>query len=241
MKNDKSPGSDGLTKEFYVCFFNEVSNTLITALNHSFTTGLLSTSQRQAVITLIEKKGKDKRFMKNWRPISLINVDTKIASKALAARMENVLTSIVHCNQTAYVKDRYIGESIRLITDLLAYTEENSIGGILFSADFEKAFDSVEHSFIFATLKSFGFGAQFIQWIRTIFNSTESCVINNCHSTGFFPLERGTRQGDPLSAFLFILCLETLFIQIRDNESIKGININTYQIKLSAYADEIGI
>ena len=65
MKNDKSPGSDGLTKEFYVCFFNEVSNTLITALNHSFTTGMLSTSQRQAVITLIEKKGKDKRFMKN--------------------------------------------------------------------------------------------------------------------------------------------------------------------------------
>ena len=201
MKNDKSPGSDGLTKEFYVCFFNEVSNTLITALNHSFTTGMLSTSQRQAVITLIEKKGKDKRFMKNWWPISLINIDTKIASKALAARMENVLTSIVHCNQTAYVKDRYIGESICLITDLLAYTEENSIRGILFSADFEKAFDSIEHSFIFTTLKSFGFGTQFVQWIRTIFNSTESCIINNCHSTGFFPLERGTRQGDPLSAF----------------------------------------
>ena len=156
MKNDKSPGSDGLTKEFYVCFFNEISNILITALNHSFTTGMLSTSQRQALITLIEKKGKD-RFMKNWRPISLINVDTKITSKALAARMENVLTSIVHCNQTAYVKDRYIGESIRLITDLLAYMEENSIGGILFSADFEKAFDSIEYSFICAALKSFGF------------------------------------------------------------------------------------
>ena len=185
MKNDKSPGSDGLTKEFYVCFFNEVSNILITALNHSFATGMLSTSQRQALITLIEKKGKDKRFMKNWRPISLMNVDTKIASKALATRMENVLISIVHCNQTAYVKDRYMGESICLITDLVAYTEENSIGGILFSADFEKDFDSIEHSFIFATLKSFGFGAQFIQWIRTIFNSTESCVINNCHSTDF--------------------------------------------------------
>ena len=185
MKNDKSPGSDELTKEFYVCFFNEVSNILITALNHSFTTGMLSTSQRQAVITLIEKKGKDKRFMKNWQPISLINIDTKIASKALAARMENVLTSIVHCNQTAYVKDRYIGESVRLITDFLAYTEENSIRGILFSADFEEAFHSIEHSLIYATLKPFGFGAQFIQWLQTIFNSTESCVINNCHSTAF--------------------------------------------------------
>ena len=195
---------------------------------------MLSTSQLQALITLIQKKDKDIRFMKNWWPISLINVDTKISSKALAARMENVLTSIVHCNQTCI-----IGESIHLITDLLAYTEENSIRGILFSADFEKAFNSIEHSFIFATSKSFGFGAQFIQWIRTIFNSTESCVINNCYSTGFFPLERGTRQGDPLSAFLFILCLETsLFIQIRDNESIKGININTYQIKLSACSDD---
>ena len=195
---------------------------MITALNHSFITGKLSTSQHQALITLIEKKGKDNRFMKNWWPISLINVDTKIASKALAARMENVLTSIFHCNQKAYVKDRYIGESIRLITDLLAYMEENSIGGILFSADFEKAFDSIEQSFIFATLKSFGFGAQFIQWIGTIFNSTESCVMS---FNWLFLLERGTRQGDPLSAFLFILCLETLFIQIRDNESIKGIKL----------------
>ena len=145
MKSDKSPGSDGLTKEFYVCFFSEVSNILITALNDSFTTGMLSTSRRQALITLIGKKDKDKKLIKNWWPISLINVDTKIAFKALAARMENVLTSIVHCNQTVYIKGRYIGRSVRLITDLLQYTEENSIGGILFSADFKKVFDSIEH------------------------------------------------------------------------------------------------
>ena len=87
MKNDKSPGSDGLTKEFYVCFFNEVSNILITALNHSFTTDILSTSQRQALITLTEKKDKDKRLIKNWRPVPLINVDIKIAFKVFATRM----------------------------------------------------------------------------------------------------------------------------------------------------------
>ena len=124
MKNDKSPGSDGRTKEFYVCFFNEVSNILITAFKHSFTTGSLSTSQREAVITLIEKK--DKEIYKNWRPISSINVDTKIASKALAVGMENVLTSIVHCNQTAYVKGRYIGESIRLIRTYCS-TQKNTV------------------------------------------------------------------------------------------------------------------
>ena len=226
------------TGNLYVCFFIQISDTLINALNQSFKTGNLSVSQRQALITLIEKKEKDKRFIKNWRSISLINVDAKIPSKVLTMRMEKVLASIIHCNQTAYVKRRYIGESIRLISDILEYTNEHSIGGILFSTDFEKAFDSIEHPFIFATLKSFGFGPQFTKWVRTFLNNVESCVMNNGHSTGYFPLERGTRQGDPLSAFLFILCLETLFIQIRSNNQIRGITINNKQIKLSAFADD---
>ena len=169
-------------------------------MNESFNIGQLSTSQRQAVIILIEKKDKDKRMIKNWRPISLINVDAKIASKVLALRMQKVLASIINYDQTAYVRGRYTGESIRLVSDLLDFTEENSIGGILFSADFEKAFDSIEHPFLLAVLKSFGFGPQFIHWVRTIFKSAESCVMNNGHSTVYFPLERGTRQGDPLSA-----------------------------------------
>ena len=146
MGNNKSPGNDGLTKEFYVCFFNEISTYLIDVLNLSFAFGQLSNSQRQAIITLIEKKGKDKRYLKNWRPISLINVDTKIASKRLASRVKKVLSSLIHSDQTAYVKDRYIGESIRLISDILEYTDSNEIKAILFSADFEKAFDSIDHS-----------------------------------------------------------------------------------------------
>ena len=74
------------------------------------------------------------------------------------------------------------------------------MGGNLFSADFEKAFSSIEHTFIFATLQSLGSGPQFIHCIRTIFRNAESCVMNNGHSTGYFPLERGTRQDDPISA-----------------------------------------
>ena len=84
MKDGKSPGNDGLTKEFFVCFFGEVAPLLIQSLNYSFTVGDLSTSQKQAVITLIEKKGRDKRLVKDWRPISLMNVNTKIASKVIA-------------------------------------------------------------------------------------------------------------------------------------------------------------
>ena len=186
----------------------------------------------------MEKKGKDKRYLKNWRPISLINVDTKIASKCLASRVKKVLSNLIHSDQTAYVKDRYIGESVRLISDILEYTDSNDIEAILFSADFEKAFDSIDHSFLFAVLESFGFGPDFIQWVRTLFYNAESCVINNGRSTGYFRLERSTRQGDPLLAYLFILALEALLIQIRENNDIKGIIINNTNIKLSAYADD---
>ena len=107
--------------------------------------------------------------------------------------MQKVLASITNYDQTVYVRGRYIGESIRLVSDILDFTEEKSIGGILFSADFEKAFDSIEHPFLLAVLKSFGFGPQFIHWVRTIFKNAESRVMNNGHSTGNFPPERGTR------------------------------------------------
>ena len=101
VQNNKTPGNDGLTKEFYVCFFNELGKLLVETLNFSHENGELSTSQKQAVITLIQKKDKDSRFIKHWRPISLINVDVKVASKALVERMKKVIHSIIHYHQTA--------------------------------------------------------------------------------------------------------------------------------------------
>ena len=96
-------------------------------------------------------------------------------------------------------------ESVRLIDDLLKFAEEENLDGILFAVDIEKAFDSVDHNFIFSSLKKFGFGENFIQWVRTIFKNSESCIMNNGTSTGYFRLERGTRLGDPLSPYLFRL------------------------------------
>ena len=190
------------------------------------------------MITLIEKKGKDKRYLKNWRPISLINVDAKIASKALAFRIRKVITNLIHSDQMAYVEGRYIWESVCLISDILEYTENKGIEVILFLADFEKAFDSIDHTFLFSVLKSYGFGHDFIQWVKTLFNNAESCVMNNGHSTGYFPLKRGTRQGDPLSVYLFILALEVMLFQVRSDEQIEGIKINDFEVKLAAYADD---
>ena len=78
----------------------------------------------------------------------------------------------------------------------------------LIITDIEKAFDSVDHTFLIAVLKKFGFGDEFIRWVRIILNRQESCIPNNGHATGYFPLSSGTRQGDPISAFLFILVME---------------------------------
>ena len=151
MNNNKRPGNDGLSQEFYICFFEKLADPLIQALNQSLVDGEMSISQRQAVITSIEKKGKDKRYIQNWRPISLIIVDVKVASKCLASRLNKVNHTLVDSHQTAYVPGRNIGESVRLVEDLLEYAKKEDLTG-MFSSDFEKAFDSIDHCFMFACL-----------------------------------------------------------------------------------------
>ena len=122
------------------------------------TPGELSNSQKEAIITLIEKKDKDKRNLSNWRPISLINVDVKIGSKAIAKRLETVLPNITHYNQCAYVKGRTIFDAIRTVDDIMEFTERYNINGKMICIDFKKAFDTVSRDFLFKTLHAFGFG-----------------------------------------------------------------------------------
>ena len=105
---------------------------------------------------------KDKRFIENWNPISLLNVDTKIISKSLASRFLTVLPTIISSDQTAYVKGRYIGESIRLISDVLDTSKALNVSGYMLTVDLQKAFDSIDHIFLLACLEKFGFGRNFI-------------------------------------------------------------------------------
>ena len=155
----------------------------------------LGSSQRQAVIKLLTKKDKDKRFIENWRPISLLNVDTKILSKVLANRLKPTLPSTISNDQTAYVPGRFIGESVRLVSDIIELTDVLQIKGYMVTADIQKAFDSLDHTFLLATLKKLNFGENFIDWIKIILTGQESCVMNGGFSTGYFPL-----QGGPISA-----------------------------------------
>ena len=227
-----------MTSEFYLCFWDDIKNTFFSSVNYSFEVGQLSTSQRQAIIKLLEKRDKDKRFISNWRPISLLNVDTKIISKCLAKRLVPVLPTIVSPDQTAYVKGRFIGESTRLISDILELSDIENIPGYLLTADIEKAFDSIDHTFLLSCLQKYGFGPNFLKWVKILLNKNESCVINGGTTTKYFSLSRGARQGDPIAAYFFILVLEVFFIMVRDNEDIKKLDIYGFSFLLSAYADD---
>ena len=134
FSNNKSPGNDGLTKEFYEAFWSELKEPFMNSISQTKISKKLITSQRQAVIKLIEKKDKDKRFIKNWRPISLLNVDYKIISKVFSARLKKVLPLLISSQQTAYIANRCISESGKLIS------EKFKAKGYLVITDIEKAF-----------------------------------------------------------------------------------------------------
>ena len=239
FSNNKAPGNDGILIEFYKKLCPLISEPFVKCINECFEKGEMSCSQKRAVITLIDKKGKDRTFIENWRPISLVNVDAKIMSKVIASRIKNVLPNIIHYNQTGYVKDRYIGETIRSIFDLMEFTDMENIPGLMIFIDFQKAFDSVEWDFILGCLEAFNFGPDFVQWIKTFHKNAQSCVINNGTTSDYFFLERGVRQGDSLSPYIFVLAAAALAIAVRQDATIKGISLGGEETKLLQYADDM--
>ena len=138
--------------DFYKGFWNLLGQQLTDALNYSYEHGELSNSQKQGIIKLINKKDRDRRYIKNWRPISLWNVDVKIASKALAIRSANVLPEVIQVDQYAYVKGRTIFDAVRTIDDIMEYTKIKQIPGLMVAFDFEKVFDSPSWTFLFKVL-----------------------------------------------------------------------------------------
>lgn len=239
MKLNKSPGNDGFTVEVYTTFWFDVGGMVIEALNEAFKLGEMSASQKQAIVILISKDGKDPLYLKNYRPISLLNVDYKILTKILAKRIREVLDEVILTDQLGFMKGRNIGEAIRIIDDMIFHTSQFDLPGFLLAIDFEKAFDSVSQSFLQKTLLSFGFGPSFRKWVEIMYTNTLSCVMNNGNSTGYFKVERGVRQGDPLSSYLFILCIEIMAHRVRYDNSIKGLCFGDNQVKQVLYADDM--
>ena len=238
MNSDKTPGTDGLPCEFYKIFWNDVSDILISSFNYSYETGTLSVSQGRGIVNLIPKKDADLSLIKNWRPLTLLNCDYKIATKAIASRKKIFLPKPISDDQTGFIKNRFIGENILLIDSVIRYTAARNISGLLLFLDFEKAFYTLEWTFIQKTLNYFGYGPQLLKWINIFYCNTESCILNNGWASNFFKPTRGIRQGCPLLPYLFVLSVEVMAEAFRKNEKIRGITVKAKNIKLSQYADD---
>ena len=119
-----------------------------------------------------------------------------------------------------------------MISDILEISNSLVLEGFLVTVDIEKAFESVNHCFLLQILQ------KFVNWIKTILNNQESCIINGRKTKKYFKLERDARQGDPISAYLFILVLEIFFIFIKNNPKVKGLNIFKHEFLCNAYADD---
>ena len=208
MNNNKSPGSDGLSVEFYKIFWNDIKPFLLNSLNFSLDKNCLTDLQQQSIITLLPKKGNDTLSLNNWRPVSLLNVDYKIASKTVANRIKSLLNNIISNAQTGFLKGRYIGENVRLLEEVINTVNENNNPGLIFFSDFNKAFDNLDHAFIFKCLRHFGFSDYIIQWVKLFYNNAKSRITNNGYLSEQFQIKRGVRQGCPLSpSHVYLLLL----------------------------------
>ena len=240
LQTGKTPGSDGLPTEFYLAFWDDLGDFLVLVLNERYRLGVLTCSQRESLLRLLYKKD-DKRLPKNWRPISLLNTDYKLASKVITERLKPVMHSIVHRDQTCGVVGRSIFSNLQLIRDTLDMIDKTDEPGILVTLDQEKAFDRVDHEFLMRTLAKFGFGPSFCRWVGLFYNDVFSRVICNGDLSAPVFLWRGVRQGCPLSPLLYVLVSEVLSTQIRKCNQIEGFRLpgaGGLQFKLSQYADD---
>ena len=205
MKNGSSPGTDGIPVEFYKVFWSDIKDFLEQSFRHSFESGVLSPSQRHGVISLLHK-GKEltRDDLGNWRPLSLTNVDYKLIAKVFALRIAKVIDSLVGEQQFGFIKGRSISTLIREVDDIFDYNRSIDFPGVSLIIDFLKAYDTIKTSYIINSLDLFGFGPNFMKWMRILMSERTACVKNGGYISEKFSMDRGVRQGCPLSPLLFV-------------------------------------
>lgn len=238
MTGGKTPGPDGIPIDIYKKFKGMLLSPLLDMCEESLEKGELPSTLKTALITLILKPDKPPTKCESYRPISLINNDTKIIAKVLARRLEKYLPSIVEPDQSGFIKGRQGFHNIRRVLNIVHAKKEAPDMAII-GLDALKAFDMVEHTYLFEVLKRFGISGYFLDWIKTLYYDSRASVLTNHIVSKQFSLSRGTRQGCPLSPLLFVLAIEPLAIAIRNNLNITGININDIENKIALFADDV--
>jgi hypothetical protein len=192
------------------------------ALVRDFENGDLNVSRlNYAIITLIPKEP-DAREMRKFRPISLGNCSLKIISKAITNRISPIGDRIIASNQTAFIKGRFILESVVAAQELIHAAHVSGVGALVLKLDYEKAYDRVSWSFLEEMLASRGFGPRIRRWIQSFLVGGSSCVRINDTNGPYFKASRGLKQGDPCSPILFNLVAD-VFTKMLSKAAFAGL------------------
>uniref|UniRef100_A0A2D4LQM7 Reverse transcriptase domain-containing protein n=1 Tax=Micrurus spixii TaxID=129469 RepID=A0A2D4LQM7_9SAUR len=192
------------------------------------------------MISLIQKEDSDLRFIQNYRPISLLNTDYKIFATIIANRLKGILNQYIHIDQNGFLPNKQIRNNLRIVLNVLEYYEAHPEKQIaLVFLDAQKAFDNLNWQFLILQIYNMNLGTKFENIVTTIYTSQKANIIINGECTKSIKIEKGVRQGCPLSPLLFILSLETLLTRIRQNPRIKGLKVKKEEYKVQSFADDM--
>ena len=238
MAKGKAPGPDGLSVEFYTRCWPIVKHDFVNILNQMSSTQSIDNKTKSGFITLIYKKG-PKTKISNYRPISLLNYDLKIFTKCLTNRLKPFMTNLSHENQ--YAKPgKQIFSIANLLRDLWWDASDSRIDAYFVSLDFKKAFDSIDQRWLSRVLQKMNFPMKFIRTINSLNKDANVRVLVNGFRTKPVPINKGVRQGDPLSLYLFLLAVEPLVATINNDTRIEGLGKGRKRnVKCPSYADDL--
>ncbi|GBG66829.1 hypothetical protein CBR_g70707 [Chara braunii] len=239
MAKGKSPGVDGLTVEFYIANWTVFGPLLVELYNEVLVGGKLGKGMTHGVIAVLFKKG-DKADIRNWRPISLLNVSYKILAKSLARKLARYLPELVAPDRGAFVQGRSIFNNIVTTIETLEVIQQENLDYAVLQLDLEKAYDKVGWTFVLTTLRWMGFGEGFCAWVIALYTFSTAAVMINGHLSEPFPLTRSLRQVCPLAPLIFVIQLEVMLNKIRAHPVIRGLQLHAGQeCRVKALADDL--
>ena len=237
MKNGKSPGIDGLPVEFYKTFWKIIKGDFIEMICFVLKNKNVF-KINNGVICIMPKEG-DLDIITNWRPLTMLNVDFKVIAKIITKRLKSYLNLIISPEQFCCVENRSINNLNVLIRDVIFYANESNFDVALLNLDWSKAFDRVDHEFLFKIMQKFGFDDEFIQMIKMLYVDAESVLCINGNFSEPFPINKSVRQGCPLSMLLFIIYQEVFYRMMKKKLSSYALELpNELYILLLGYADD---
>ena len=240
--NDVAPGKNGLTVKFYKKYFKHFGQCLIDNIKRN--NGEDIKQLKQSIIRLIPKNDKSIKETKDYRPITITNVEYKIITKVLSNRLNTVLNEIIGPEQTCGLKGRSIKSNVITIRDTIYDANIRKRVFYVVALDQEKAFDRIQHQYIFDLLKHINLNDKVYKLIYELYQNNQTQLLINGEFSTSIDIHNGIKQGCALSMLLYILCIEEIIIRIKLNQNIHGYKVNSHlqtTIKIVAYADDTTI